>query len=1115
MSENLNLKMHLEARDDASPAIRRLVQEFKALETQAKRTFAAFSKAPDLGLGKIEKALQGQAQAFAKVEAAATRMFSQGTRESSIAEKARKSTIRDLEEQIRLTDRLARAQSSANRQVEAGRRAGGAARGGGYGGGSSFRAAAGSARSIINTTGLATTIAAAVTASVTKGILQAAKSLDTAVTEAAVHVFNEDGVAASLAKAQAMRGKAIGKAINLGMKPAEYVQGLTEGSQAGISDKYLDKATEYGVKLSKLLGTTLPETMESMGKALYSLEGLGRIKNADDIRKTFNMIAGLAGQTAATRREMVSFARTGMGAGAKLGMSSAGTLAFGAAATSAGAQGNQASRALSEIAGRLPKLSLEARNMRRKGNLQPSDIEFLNAPRELGFGSYEDIERRMRADPDHFLFQLLGSFNKVQDPAKRERLRSKMLGNTFGPLFANLGNTAGQNLGMVDQAKKLESQSEDVDYITTAWKKWTSALEFMISQISSTFEALKDEIGDALKPFVSEFRDYFVNLQGSFANLKSVVQASLRGLIQGLGGKDGSLADLLRQWIGDPGKAGFDASKFRDFFAGFGEGVRSVIESFKSIATMFTGGGDPAAMGKLAGQILALSAALVVLSPVLGTLSAITSLVTTLGTLAAVASGGALAAGVAAFAAAVSAFLLLRDPKKAIVDGGKPDGQWNVDELLPGVKPETGNKVRAWVDPPAKPKAPQAPKYLDGSTPVWKQSATGDWHGLIQKASLSESVEDLSENVKRLGGVIQLAALSSPGSVGSGFTGGGAAGSYGGSVGGGARGFASSGASAMITNKPGAALPGGALGRRGIIGGRSDTTPGAGPGADVPIATHGTIAGLGKLGTSQYANILGKRESGNRYGIRNSYGYSGRYQMGAGALQETGYFRSGRNGDLNNPALWTDKARAAGVNNLQDFLANKNGIQDKQFVEYTNKHYRELVAAGVIKPGMAPNEVAGWLAAAHLKGVGSKKRMNGAIGLYYGHDNFDANGTSASSYKRMMAGIRGGDGPVAAGSTTAGDGAKRALGDGFTSTGWQKRGPSMSPPTADGLASSVSNTPAGRMGDAMMLRNQQPVVVHQTIHGGQHSPEELANLVQRRLNESTQQRYHDTDYSIA
>ncbi|GEP03695.1 hypothetical protein [Methylobacterium oxalidis] len=348
-------------------------------------------------------------------------------------------------------------------------------------------------------------------------------------------------------------------------------------------------------------------------------------------------------------------------------------------------------------------------------------------------------------------------------------------------------------------------------------------------------------------------------------------------------------------------------------------------------------------------------------------------------------------------------------------------------------------------------------------------------------------------------------------------------GAIGGSSGLGSGGFTSG---PLSGSTPGAALGGGSgLSRRGILSGGlnprigrgAGSGTGSGSGADVPIVTDGkTIVGLGEAGTAQYANILGKRESGNRYGIRNSYGFSGRWQMGAAALFDTGYVNTKRNRELNNPGIWTEKARAMGVGNMADFLANRNGVQDKQFIEYTSRNLRALQRMGVIRPGMQANELAGWLAAAHLKGPG------GAAALARGRDNFDANGTSASSYRRMMSGVTGGAGP-----SIPTPGADLAKAEALRSSGWTK---GLGGNAAAGFKPGFGgNAPLGAE-TPIRPQNTQPIgggagagassSTHSvsapiTINGAGQDPQAIANAVQRKLQEAMNRRTHDISPSFA
>lgn len=143
-----------------------------------------------------------------------------------------------------------------------------------------------------------------------------------------------------------------------------------------------------------------------------------------------------------------------------------------------------------------------------------------------------------------------------------------------------------------------------------------------------------------------------------------------------------------------------------------------------------------------------------------------------------------------------------------------------------------------------------------------------------------------------------------------------------------------------------------------------------------------------------YRNKLGQRESGNDYSKVNSIGFCGRWQMGAAALQDLGYVKSGwGTRSLINKEAWTGKD---GINSRDAFLGNTK-VQDSAFRKYTQANYKGLLRLKVIDKGTPKDQVAGFLAAAHLKGTG------GARDFKNGKDNSDAYGTSTSEYYRMFA----------------------------------------------------------------------------------------------------------------
>jgi hypothetical protein len=148
-----------------------------------------------------------------------------------------------------------------------------------------------------------------------------------------------------------------------------------------------------------------------------------------------------------------------------------------------------------------------------------------------------------------------------------------------------------------------------------------------------------------------------------------------------------------------------------------------------------------------------------------------------------------------------------------------------------------------------------------------------------------------------------------------------------------------------------------------------------------------------------YKNVLGQRESGNNYASVNNIGFCGRWQFGAGALIDCGYVRAGSTTrGLRSPSCWTGKD---GISSRQAWLSNSK-VQDAAMLVFTRADYKALLRMKVITESSPKAVVAGYLAAAHLKGPG------GARQLKNGQDNKDAYGTEASSYYKLLSGALGG-----------------------------------------------------------------------------------------------------------
>lgn len=135
---------------------------------------------------------------------------------------------------------------------------------------------------------------------------------------------------------------------------------------------------------------------------------------------------------------------------------------------------------------------------------------------------------------------------------------------------------------------------------------------------------------------------------------------------------------------------------------------------------------------------------------------------------------------------------------------------------------------------------------------------------------------------------------------------------------------------------------------------------------------------LGVLNNDQYRAYLaqiGYTSSGGDYnpvfldspvqGV-NPIGAAGKYQLDSYALQVVGYLKPGTPQSveaINNPVNWVGPP--VGPANLQDFLSSQD-FQDQAVTDYTRYNYSELQKAGVITPSSSTQEIAGYLATAHV-----------------------------------------------------------------------------------------------------------------------------------------------------
>lgn len=130
---------------------------------------------------------------------------------------------------------------------------------------------------------------------------------------------------------------------------------------------------------------------------------------------------------------------------------------------------------------------------------------------------------------------------------------------------------------------------------------------------------------------------------------------------------------------------------------------------------------------------------------------------------------------------------------------------------------------------------------------------------------------------------------------------------------------------------------------------------------------------------NDFLEALGFRESSNRYGVVNEFGYMGKYQFGMSTLKNLGWNVS-RKEFLSNPKLQEEA--------MQDLLEHN----------YNNLKYYIVKFEGKVINGTYITE-SGILAAAHLGGAGSVRTF-----FKKGYDFQDGNGTKITTYMNLFKG---------------------------------------------------------------------------------------------------------------
>lgn len=399
-------------------------------------------------------------------------------------------------------------------------------------------------------------------------------------------------------------------ARQLGIKTSEYLTARSEALQAGVDDAIVDAVTEFGSKYARLNDIAPSEVMESSGYGITALSAFGKVTSTR-VKELFNIQQHLAATTAASRQGLSSFVRRGLSAGAAAGFSLEDTLAFGGAATSSGADGESAARMLSSVTERLASMPTRAAGIARKKTKSPKDRLILGLPRKLGFGSWKELKEGLSKDAATTMEGIYEGLAAINDPRARLEASEEIFGKEFGSVHA--GMAVGHRFRNMRKSVRSKEAGNAID---SGMAIRSGSFDFIMDQIGATVQSLKDGLGLVLKPFWADLRDWALLAPKAFEGFNEAFRQGLTGFLSGLGSGDGTMSGLLNSWFGDPGSFTVNAAAIGSFAKGIGQGIRDLGSAIRSFVGVFAGkDASPEQLGQWSARILGLSAALVVAAP--------------------------------------------------------------------------------------------------------------------------------------------------------------------------------------------------------------------------------------------------------------------------------------------------------------------------------------------------------------------------------------------------------------------------------------------------------------------------------------------------------------------
>jgi TP901 family phage tail tape measure protein len=695
VSDTLNVRATFTATNELSPAIRRILSDIKKLESVSKNSSASFSN-----VGRA--AMESMASFDRTIKAASSQL--QGL--SNVSRSAARNYASDwhranaqrLSNARQMYQTLERLEAGYQRQLE--RRIATERRSFGAvrSPGSIGRLPAPSVRSIV----VGGSVAGAGVASALK------KRIEVEAAEVRAQMFGDltKEEVASLRKGYADRA-----GIKYGVGSTKVIDTAVEGLKAGIAKRFAGEFADLALKAQAGLDVNPQDVGKLLGRLSTQMPwDRGRFS------KILNSVAVANNATAADGNEIIEAMRRSLSALATTKMSPEQLAAIDSTAISLGIQpfkaGSFTSFLTSQVAGADSAHGQQAKDLSSAANA-------------LGFGGRGAMAKAMRDRPMEAIQQILDNLAKMP-----EKLRTKVAKQIGGRQWMDelLTLVLGRDK-LKDVLRDIESKPGFLD--KTALQKIRS-MQGRWASIVAALGLVGEKVGAGFEDWFNQISDSIISLADTFNfdSIKQHVGALVDGLREGFGLKDWgeavkSLAD------------NFDAgtvAKWREFGRGFAEGIREFANGLKTAfsALGFLAGKNPTdagEIGNLVAKLTGLTVALAVLSPLLSVLTALTVGLTGLGNALAIIGGMPAAVALLSLFAARNQDVGVADDKIRRSD------------------PKTGRResYKDWQD------RIETKKRLRSLAP------SGD--PLFQPTSFTSLVDQLGNNMRKLGGKIERAAI--------------------------------------------------------------------------------------------------------------------------------------------------------------------------------------------------------------------------------------------------------------------------------------------------------------------------------------------------------------------